>query len=542
MKIYNQLVSIFGMSFVAAGLLFGGCNDDDKLEGVDLRYEDVGKLTMKDQYTITADGKNTVDFRVKSDHPWKVYGTQDWYTISPAEGPANEVAIVKITCKANTELDDRSDIINIQSDYWVGKSFTLFQKGIAYLRADDVSESGLYHAKEEGTATFVVSANQKWTAEVVEGANWLKIVENGKYEGTDKVDNETTVKLSFTANKGEERVGKVTLYDRNHSEETKVDIICTQYGITLVPVIPEIGYYKVTDYQASEIEIPVESNGEWSVSREDEKDTWYNFEIVSEENGGGTNTSCIGNGVIKVRMATNDTDKVRVANLVLKTQEVEGAEVVMKVVPIKQANLPQPERISIDAGGVGSWEGTDGISLTEGGTSFSNAQISKAGFKPGTFKLQITSMADNTSAPYLFLEYIAAGEKPQHEIRIKLNDVGRPYWTFVTPWGYGAPQVNTWCLNNIGNLDVTREHTLELRLTQNGDEDAIKIEYVFDGVLCHYYITNGKNGTCSVNGVALTGAYVQPYKSTMRVKIGNATGSAAVLDWFEYTPNIDWGD
>ena len=197
MKIYNQLVSIFGMSFVAAGLLFGGCNDDDKLEGVDLRYEDVGKLTMKDQYTITADGKNTVDFRVKSDHPWKVYGTQDWYTISPAEGPANEVAIVKITCKANTELDDRSDIINIQSDYWVGKSFTLFQKGIAYLRADDVSESGLYHAKEEGTATFVVSANQKWTAEVVEGANWLKIVENGKYEGTDKVDNETTVKLKY---------------------------------------------------------------------------------------------------------------------------------------------------------------------------------------------------------------------------------------------------------------------------------------------------------------------------------------------------------
>ena len=64
MKIYNQLVSIFGMSFVAAGLLFGGCNDDDKLEGVDLRYEDVGELTMKDQYTITADGKNTVDFRV----------------------------------------------------------------------------------------------------------------------------------------------------------------------------------------------------------------------------------------------------------------------------------------------------------------------------------------------------------------------------------------------------------------------------------------------------------------------------------------------
>lgn len=531
MKKYNQLISLLGISLVFASSFLTACSDSDTLEGVDLRYEDVGKLTMQDLYTVGANDETPIEFRVKSDHPWRVYGSQDWFSITPSEGVANEVATVKIVCKENTELDDRKDEINIQSDYWIGKTFTLIQKGIAYLRAD-VSESGLSKDKELGTVTFKVAANQPWTAEVTEGSDWMEIVENPS-GGANKVDAETPVKLSFKVNRGEERVGKITLYDRHQSEDTKVEIICTQAGLTLVPTIPERGYYKVTDHLASQVEIPVESNGEWSVYKEKDSDEWYEFE--------GT-TSFNGNGTIKVNLKENSTTEVRVVNLVLKTKEVEGSDVVTKSVTIKQANLPQPERTIMNAGGIGLWEGSDMVSPGDTRTWFEQTVISKKGFKPGVFKLHVSGMKNATSHPYLYLEYISAEEGTQHEIRIALNDVGRPYWTFVTPWGFGAPAVNTWCLNNIGALNISADHILELRLSQFEEKDAIKIEYVFDGTVCHWFVTDGVTRICDIskqNGG--NPAYVQPYKSTMKVKVGCAE-SGTYLDWFEYTPNVDWGD
>lgn len=531
-KKYNKLMSLFGISLVFAGAFWGACSDNDNLEGVDLRYEDLGKQTMQDLYTVGPNDQTPIEFRVKSDHPWKVYGSQDWYTITPSEGVANEISTVKIVCKENTELDDRKDEIKIQSDYWIGKTFILFQKGIAYLRAG-VSEAGVQKDKELGTATFTVAANQSWTAEVAEGKEWLKIVENPS-GGADKVDTESIVKLSFSANKGEERVGKVILYDRNHSEDTKVEIICTQAGIILIPSIPERGYYKITEYQESNLEIPVESNGEWSVYKENDADNWYEFEGSS---------SFTGNGTIRVKLSQNDLAKVRVVNLVLKTKEVEGAEVVTKSVTIKQANLPQPQRTIINGGGIGSWDGAEQVKPGDTKTWFEQAVISKPGFKPGIFKLHVSGMAAANSHPYLYLEYISAAEGTQHEIRIALNDAGRPYWTFVTPWGYAAPSVNTWCVNNIGKLDINAEHTIELRLSQYEEKDAIKIEYVFDGTVCHWFVTDGILRTCDIGAKQNGGnpAYVQPYRSTMRVKLGCAEGGT-YLDWFEYTPNVDWGD
>ena len=48
-------------------------------------------------------------------------------------------------------------------------------------------------------------------------------------------------------------------------------------------------------------------------------DDWYSFQGSSSFNG---------NGTIKVKLQQNDLTKVRVVNLVLKTKEAEGAEVV----------------------------------------------------------------------------------------------------------------------------------------------------------------------------------------------------------------------
>lgn len=530
MKKYNQLISLIGISLVFAGSFLTACSDSDHLEGVDLRFEDVGKLTMKDLYTVGPNEQTPIEFRVKSDHPWKVYGSQNWFSITPSEGEAKEVSTVRIVCKENTELDDRKDEIKIQSDYWIGKTFILLQKGIAYLRSD-VPESGLLKDKESGTATFKVAANQSWTAEVTTGADWMEIVENPS-GGTNKVDAETTVKLSFKVNRGEERVGKVTLYDRHHSEDTKVDVVCTQAGLTLIPSIPERGYYKVVDHLTSRLEIPVESNGEWGVYKEKDSDEWYDFE---------GNTTFNGNGTIIVSLSANGLSEVRVVNLVLKTKEAEGADVVTKSVTIKQANLPQPQKTIMNAGGIGLWDGAETVSPGDTKTWFEQAVISKKGFKPGIFKLHLSGMKNATSHPYLYLEYLSAEQGTQHEIRIAFNE-GSPYWTFVTPWGFAAPAVSTWCVNNIGALNIGNDHTIELRLSQYEEKDAIKIEYVFNGTVCHWFVTDGVARICDIskqNGG--NAAYKQPYNSMMKVKLGCAAGGT-YLDWFEYTPNVDWGD
>ena len=117
--------SIFFVAFVTTPLLHS-CKDDEAQKWVDLRYR-----VEQDAYTIDAKGTQTITFQVKSTDPWEVFGENhyDWYTISPSTGDDPEKTYdVTITCKENTDLDDRTDIINIKSDYWTGKQFTLTQK------------------------------------------------------------------------------------------------------------------------------------------------------------------------------------------------------------------------------------------------------------------------------------------------------------------------------------------------------------------------------------------------------------------------------
>ena len=529
----NRLHIVGLLSLLCLTWVLNSCESNEKLHGVDLRYEESGKKIVEDLYVVDAKGVTTMEFRVKSDHPWKIYGSQDWYTISPSEGAANEVATVTITCKENSELDDRIDTIKIQSDYWVGKEFTLLQEGIAYL-STNVEGNTLYKDKEEGTASFNVIANQPWTVEVTEGGNWLSVAENSS-GGEAKMDTETEVKLNIDGNNGEERTAKLTLYDRNRDEQTKVQVIFNQEGIVLLPIIPQdqqqFGYIRVTETGASELSISVESNGEWSVSKENESDDWYSFIDGDDFEG---------NAVVKLQLTENKGNAVRVANVLFSTKEVEGSEVITKHVTIKQANVPQPERTILDAGGIGSWSVIGGLGQPipgDGGAMFERAGITKSGFKPGNFKMSMRDM-NAQSRPYLHLIYKEAdGTSVLHRITIGLNDPAQAskLWTFVTPWGFAGPQV----ANFVNNVNMTAPHTFGLNLTEH--EGYIKIEYMLDDVVRHDYITNGKDRTSPVSNVPTYGAYVMPYDSEVRVELRCDNGSA-FIEWFEYTPNIDWLD
>ena len=138
--------------------LLQGCDDSEAEKWVDLRYR------VEDSYLVEAKNPEPVSFQVKSTDPWEVFGKYDWYTISPSTGEAGETYTVTVTCKENTELDDRIDTLNIKSDYWTGKRFVLTQKGTAYLNVEGVDMID----QEGNSETFSVLSNQKWTAKVTE--------------------------------------------------------------------------------------------------------------------------------------------------------------------------------------------------------------------------------------------------------------------------------------------------------------------------------------------------------------------------------------
>jgi len=532
----NRLYTIGLLSLLMVGLswMITSCDSDDELlEGVDLRYEELGKNTVDDYYLVDAQGTVTVQLRVKSDHAWKIHGTADWYTISPSEGPADSVTTVTIECAPNTELDDRLDSIKIQSDYWVGKTFALEQKGIAYLTAE-AAETGVLKSKELGTASFVVKANQPWSIEVTEGSNWLSIEENAS-GGEAKKDTETEVRLSFNANLGEERVGKLTIFDRNKNEETKVEVQCTQEGIILIPVIPaeqqEFGYFRIYNAGANQFTIAVESNGDWIASKEDDGDDWYSIVGQTEFNG---------NGVITVEMTENTTPEVRIANIVFNTPEVEGAEVVTKSVTIKQANTPQPTRTMMDAGGLGAWNVIDGYEkpiASDAGAIFTQAGVQRTDFKPGNFKVKVKDMSGATWCAIVISYVNPNNPTTAHSITIGLNNTAAKdkLWTFVSPWGFAGPQV----ANFVGTIDMTAEHTFGLNLTDSNG--AMHITYHLDEVNRHDYICDGNARTSAISKVQCYGAYQMAYDSEFKIQLIGATGSTT-FEWFEYTPNIDWKD
>ena len=156
------------------------------MKWVDLRYR------AEDSYSLPWESPEAFSFLVKSTDPWTVRSyNPDWCTITPAEGTGNpvineaETYTVTVQYSDNAQLDDRVDTLEIKSDYWVGKLITVYQKGNAYLDVKD-DEQSLEISEEGGSLEFAVSANQNWSAVVIEGAEWLSITEGqtGSLDGS----------------------------------------------------------------------------------------------------------------------------------------------------------------------------------------------------------------------------------------------------------------------------------------------------------------------------------------------------------------------
>ena len=477
---HRLLLGIF--SFV---LTFGfySCDNDDKEKFtiVDLRYN------PQDSYMLTASSPEGISFQVKSNHPWEVFGNADWYTISPSTGVQDKIFDVEIDATENKMLDDRIDTITIKSDYWIGKQFSILQKGIARLEVNHGNDTTFNSGVDQ--KSFAVISNQDWSCEVTDGSDWLSIISGS----IGNIDGDVTVET--IENKGELRNGIVTVFDRHHISVAAVKYI--QKGVLLIPAKEEFR----EDYKEHEVILEVESNTSWIIEKS-EYDVWY--EIT-------TGTSYNGNTTVKIHMDVNSGVSLRKSEIKLKTvSDDESVSPVVKSVILKQAPMPQPDHIEMDKGFLGavvangSIKFENGDMICEGGKNRVNIWLNKLG---------------------------------THTFRIKEMDLGSsPVWYTINGWGHKEMRyhINTTAGETalsmtealggelIGDnvpLDITQPHNLSITISDEGGN--YRYDFALDGEHIAYSNTTIASDT------------------KLLLYLGSNNGNC-VWDWYEYYPLVDW--
>lgn len=499
-SIINKTLRVAAVVALWAGSgLLQGCNDgEENLKSVDLRYR------VEDAYERPAANPEPIVFQVKSTDPWEITGdaqNEGWYTISPARGEAGETYDVTITMKENPNLDDREDMITIKSDYWTGKRFTIKQIGTAYLTAEDI-----FVPMDGGTATIAVSTNQKWSAEVTEGATWLKITSGASGELDGKIT------LDMGANSGEQRVGEVSIYDRY--DRLAWIAKCTEAGVVLSPAEPADRSWHLLWDNAQTLEVAVESNAKWTVEKSNPKaEDWYTIT---------GSTSFDGNGTVTLEIAESDSETVRTGKVKLSTVAEEGATPLVKEIELRQAPTSKPIKMS-------------------GELSPAANEVLAKGCQPGRYDVYIKSVIRYTGNPGYGVDLVWPDYSPDGTVnplriwwRTNGLDVGDATLMKAWPGSYVYSQkVNRW--GGHPNLAVGQPAKISLAFYEHRDEEGNRWMYV------EWWLND--NMFASLIGSTLDGgAYVAPFD--VLGEGANFVVSAGVftMEKWEYTPAIDWGE
>ena len=488
---------------VAVLIMAAGCSrKEGPMKWVDLRYD-----VAQDSYLIDAKGTESISIRVKSTDPWSVFGSghEDWYIITPDSGEAGKTYDVTITCKENTALDDRTDTINIKSDYWTGKQFLIVQKGTAFL---DFKVPGTIGQKGEKISLEILS-NQNWRAEVTEGMSWLGIVGGNSGNGN------LSLTLSASENSGEVRYGKVTLYDRNGNAAQSISI--TQDGVLLTPMVPDNGRFFVLDETAQELRIPVESNTSWKVSKKNqEEETWYRIAGDGIHEGSGEIVLDIS------EYPAGGGTAVRTGTLILSTETAEGVAPLTKTIRFKQSS-PDSNRTEIHEGGP----------LTR--TSITGGD----GLKPGRYTFSLAPF-DASTCIYLYFIW-KEGDNSFAELRFWLNTSFAPMKTELSCMPY-CNDVNKWQSDLLVPFDNTRPVRIGLDIRESKPDSSGNTWLYSEWLLNDVVIARAtSDGIADRNGN--TDTWKVPYSRLAggAFSIWANTGAGRLEKW-EYTRPIEWGE
>ena len=523
-QIFHFILTGFVLTAVLAGCYSKDVVPEANKDVVDLRYR------VESEYHLEAINAAAFTIVVKSSRPWSITSDHpDWCIIGQEEGEAvadtlvhkgqGESTTVKVQYYDNTDLDDRIDQIKIASDYYVGKTVTVYQKGIAYLNVPDADiEGGVMVAKTAGELKVAVLSNQKWSAKILPEADgetdWLSITagENGEMDGE--------VTVSFLENGGEKRYANLAIYDRHNEERAMIKL--TQDGVQLDPESFEIraGYDQLSAY------LNVVSNGSWVAEKQSAADDWYTIDNP---------TGHTGNGTLNITLTSNDgSTSLRKSTIVLKSIPLEeGDPVIEKPIELKQAYPIAPVRKVMDNEEISAWKSDKGIDpvYTSGvGTLFGSqsgdvyCRLNQGGMPFGTYTFRWSSIGATARVRHWFCYSKSA------ELKVDI----RPASSKIS-FDFNAPDGDS-----SQKPAIASEYTTGLDFSK-----PMEITYKFDPAgagYCHItYLCNGVemasfDTSASTMCTTTWGAEINMYIGVA----AEGDASSAVLEWYEYTASVDW--
>ena len=509
---------IFILFCCAAALVTGLTGCQQKVEEpekiVDLRYR------AQDSYDLPATGAKAFTILVASTEPWTVTSAHpDWCIISEEEGDASDPALVhegkaeattiRVQYYDNTFLDDREDKITIQSDYWIGKEITVRQKGSAFLT---VSEEDLDQdvTKQGGDHYIHIQSNQDWSVRVTDG-DWVTVTEGATGNGTG------VATVSAAENSSELRYAEVTVYDR-HDVATAL-IRFTQDGVQLVPLATEIraGYDQLSG------ELEVLSNAKWIVTKESEADDWFQILTPSGE----------GDGKIQLSFTQNDGEALRSAVIILKNVVAhEGDFAATKEIKVKQAYKITPVRVMFNSDELGNWSSdwTNAPSYNKdlGGTLFTaKARLHNSSKPFGNYTFHWSAITQNPASETTVRvrHWFCFNEGAELKADIRPGD-GKVSYDVNAAGDGNKPSLNAYT-----DLDFTQ---------------PVEITYKFDpsgAGFCHVtYLVNGKETNSFDTSESLLRTITWGTTINLYIGVDNENSGSAVLEWYEYTPPMNWED
>jgi len=499
--IMKKIFYLIAATALAGGLSGCGTKEPEAVKTVDLRYR------VENSYSLEAVSPKAFTILVASTDPWTVRSEHpDWCIIDIEEGDASDAALlhagkaeattVRVQYYDNTGLDDREDVIEIKSDYWVGKRVAVHQKGIAYLYVPD-EEQDFAVTKAGGDLSFRVRSNQNWTSAVIEG-DWIAVKEGA--EGSQ----DGTVTVTAGANAGEQRYAAVAVYDR-HGEERAV-VKFTQDGVQLEPSEQEVR----TTWDQGSYEIPVRSNVSWTAAG-GEGDTWYTIE----------NPENTGDATLRLRLENNTGTGIRDARIVLKSVAAEGEYVAVKEIWLRQAYQMLPVRVPFDADQIASWSVTSNSTWTGtpafDGTGMllqSPTQIKRTMDPPGSYVFHWSGIGASSR---IRLWYVYSGQEIKYNMQNGSTDISISSAAGTLPDKKNA------------SYDPSVAHDMGVSFSPIAG-GYCHVAFLLDGEEFYGFDTSETLGAAFAWG------------KDVDLYLGVDTGDSAVCEWYEYTQPFSWDE
>ena len=488
---------------------------------VDLRYR------VDDSYELDAISPQSISIIISSTDPWTVTTAHpEWCTIDIEEGAGSNPdsvhvglgtkTTVHVQYYDNNNLDDRDDIIEIRSDYWLGKKVKVHQKGTAFLAVDKTAQAP---TKAAANYTVNVLSNQKWSAKFVENTDTVTLKNKNKVcwiaiDGANSGEGDGSVTVAVIDNPEEQRQGILGLFDRNNVEQARVTF--TQEGVLLKVQMEKfyVGYNQTT------ATIEVDSNAAWKI--ETDGPSWFSV----------GKTEYTGKDTIVFTFDPNDGETVRSSEIKVTTVAAEeGGFVASRYVEFKQGYKVTPVTTVFNQAEYDSWKeqgSIHGVYISGSGIQFSSGVKIQKDLPFGDYSFYWRDLgftgAEDGRIKTLFA--FGLGQEVKYYLSVRADGKGKTDINFNT----GDDGENT--SPEVDNIyfDPTVGHKLTYCFMPVVDSDYCTVVFYLDD----QYVTQ----FTSADKVMYNVKWGSNFNTYLEVD----KGGVGTLEKYEYSAPIDWGN